>query len=478
MKVKRILAFTVLFSLAVFCLPVSVSAANDLAIGNSVVSATENSTKKNTTKFVFGGEEWLLLSSQNNRLTLFLNEYYTDPSFITSANGQANGGIHFGSTTQYEGSNMQRVLNDLFLTRFSTAEQAAVLGRTLDQVDGPQPIDQKLWPLSKAEADGLANTNIRIAGSNHWWMRTANGGFIWFADAGGGYYAAFNGPADGRFGVRPALYLDLDSIVWVHEASEGRPDALSSSFNKVIAPTSNTYKVTVEDSSLSLTIDRCYRDKDGKLHVKYSAATTGNSNYLVAEFKNAAGDVYRADLARLDGAKDSLGEVTIQLPVGEAALEEIYFYNVSYQDANQTNYISAPVAMKVETLSSDASLAVLEVSGQLVELRADVYDYSVKVPNDVNTITLRAEASNDAAAVEGLGEKNISVGENIFKILVTAEDGTKQTYTLKVNRLALQPPEPPVTLGQNPVGGSVLAVSTLGMLLVFIYRKKQIRRGK
>jgi hypothetical protein len=61
--------------------------------------------------------------------------------------------------------------------------------------------------------------------------------------------------------------------------------------------------------------------------------------------------------------------------------------------------------------------------------------YRIDVPVSIESITLTATPSTSAATVSGDGTKSLNVGENIFEIVVTAENGiTKKTYTVTVLR--------------------------------------------
>lgn len=62
--------------------------------------------------------------------------------------------------------------------------------------------------------------------------------------------------------------------------------------------------------------------------------------------------------------------------------------------------------------------------------------YNVTVPNDVEKVEIYAVAQDKAnAKVTGGGNKKLTVGNNTFNVVVTAEDGkTKKTYTLNIKR--------------------------------------------
>ena len=67
--------------------------------------------------------------------------------------------------------------------------------------------------------------------------------------------------------------------------------------------------------------------------------------------------------------------------------------------------------------------------------KRDKTEYSVEVPNEAKEITVKASTVSSKAKVSGTGKVSLKEGNNTIKLTVTAEDGTKKTYTLQVNRL-------------------------------------------
>jgi len=61
--------------------------------------------------------------------------------------------------------------------------------------------------------------------------------------------------------------------------------------------------------------------------------------------------------------------------------------------------------------------------------------YTVNVPAGTANVQIAATAE-ESATITGIGNKTISIGENNFDIVVTAENGTTRTYKLTVNREA------------------------------------------
>ena len=90
-----------------------------------------------------------------------------------------------------------------------------------------------------------------------------------------------------------------------------------------------------------------------------------------------------------------------------------------------------------EKKSDDATLKELQVEGYDLypEFNTDTLEYNIKVPNDITeaNIVLATNDSKASASVEGT-YSDLQVGENIAKIIVTAEDGTTREYVIKINR--------------------------------------------
>ena len=86
--------------------------------------------------------------------------------------------------------------------------------------------------------------------------------------------------------------------------------------------------------------------------------------------------------------------------------------------------------------SSNAKLSNLGFNPQDFKgFKPETYTYDVTVPNNVEKINVYAKAQDAKAKVtSGTGNHNLDVGSNDIQILVTAEDGSTQTYTINVTR--------------------------------------------
>jgi len=89
--------------------------------------------------------------------------------------------------------------------------------------------------------------------------------------------------------------------------------------------------------------------------------------------------------------------------------------------------------------SNNANLESLTVSEGTLTPVFDpaVTDYTVEVAYPVSTVTITCIPEDSNATVSGDGAKSLNVGDNVFTIIVTAEDGTTiKQYSLNIIRTA------------------------------------------
>lgn len=86
------------------------------------------------------------------------------------------------------------------------------------------------------------------------------------------------------------------------------------------------------------------------------------------------------------------------------------------------------------TKSAINSLKSLSIDGVTLDPKFDNSrkTYNVTLPNTTEKIKINASTTDSKASLTGIGEKNVSEGLNKFKVVVTAENGYKKTYTLNV----------------------------------------------
>ena len=90
----------------------------------------------------------------------------------------------------------------------------------------------------------------------------------------------------------------------------------------------------------------------------------------------------------------------------------------------------------IRAKNSDATLKTLDVlESSLNPVFASThFDYELDVNPGITALTINAEPNAKTSTYQIVGNSGFVVGENTVKIIVTAEDGTKNTYTLLVRR--------------------------------------------
>ena len=111
---------------------------------------------------------------------------------------------------------------------------------------------------------------------------------------------------------------------------------------------------------------------------------------------------------------------------------------VTAPNGNKKVYTVTINKMAPSDKSTDAKLKSLSVTGATLAptFDKDVYSYSAIVSNSVSSVTINAQPNDTKATITGdTGTKSLSVGDNTFNIVVTAEDTNyKKTYTIIISR--------------------------------------------
>lgn len=91
--------------------------------------------------------------------------------------------------------------------------------------------------------------------------------------------------------------------------------------------------------------------------------------------------------------------------------------------------------------SSDNTLSSLGIDGYTLdpEFNKDTVEYKISVDESVEKINITAAANDKKATITGVGEKNLSSGENTIEVKVTAENGNEKVYKIIVKVEDLKP---------------------------------------
>jgi len=109
-------------------------------------------------------------------------------------------------------------------------------------------------------------------------------------------------------------------------------------------------------------------------------------------------------------------------------------FNVVVTAENGSKKTYTIIITKPDNRSTDNSLSSLSIKGLDLKFNKNTTNYSFKVEHSVNSIVINAKANHDKATVSGTGSKNLKDYVNTFNVVVTAENGSKKTYTIKIMR--------------------------------------------
>nr|WP_240344179.1 cadherin-like beta sandwich domain-containing protein [Paenibacillus sp. SYP-B3998] len=156
------------------------------------------------------------------------------------------------------------------------------------------------------------------------------------------------------------------------------------------APGTLAYKVNVPNATTAVKVTGTKSDATATVTV------TGGSNLIVGD-----------------------NRVTVTVTAQDGTTEVIYTVTVVRAAQN-----------------SDASLSDLKVNGtSITGFAPGRLTYTVPVPNATTAVTvIGTKADAKASVADAVGGSNLIVGSNTVTVTVTAEDGTKKTYTITVVR--------------------------------------------
>ena len=94
------------------------------------------------------------------------------------------------------------------------------------------------------------------------------------------------------------------------------------------------------------------------------------------------------------------------------------------------------VVVKEDNRDSNNYLSSLSVDEGALKFNKNTLEYIVYVSDTTTSVNIHAEAESDKAVVTGIGEQQLGTFNNIFQVVVTAENTTTKTYTITIVRSA------------------------------------------
>ncbi len=202
----------------------------------------------------------------------------------------------------------------------------------------------------------------------------------------------------------------------------------------------------------SLTGGSCNKGQNITVTLTYSGTTFGSAT---ASFKydttklqlvgssdgpNSASGVFKQSMINEKGSSTlsctatfkAIGSGETRITVSTLEGSTLNFDPISAQDTSSVIKITNPST----SASSNANLSYLRVSSGSLSpsFSANTTEYKVNVGNDVTTCTMSADTQDPNARLAVSGSANLSVGHNVRKITVTAQNGKTKTYTINIYR--------------------------------------------
>ena len=122
------------------------------------------------------------------------------------------------------------------------------------------------------------------------------------------------------------------------------------------------------------------------------------------------------------------GTGTFNLVTGENTFNIV----VTAENGEEKTYTI--VINKEKSDNSKLSSLSIEQTTITPEFSPSTLNYSANVDYSVTNIDIEATASDSNATIEGIGNKELNTGVNIFEIVVTSENNTQTTYKITVTR--------------------------------------------
>lgn len=101
--------------------------------------------------------------------------------------------------------------------------------------------------------------------------------------------------------------------------------------------------------------------------------------------------------------------------------------------------VKEPAVIPPKEYSKNNYLKSLSVEGYDISFDKDTLEYSIEVGNEVEKVKINAQTEDSKASVSGIGEREVSEGNNKLEVRVEAENGNVKTYVINVIVKELDP---------------------------------------
>ena len=359
---KRILSILLVFCMMMSFVPITVFAAGGAKAILPGTSA-QSILKIDKSRLSFAGHEWWVIGQKTDKsnnapiITLLaVNNDFGDVPFRTGSavpfenarrysedNGYyANNPSDMSQwrkPNEYAGSTLQQKMVSL-AEAIPEKEQAVIRPKDITEgITGQEVKAQKLWAFSQEDSIYLYRNSCKYAAQ--WWTRSSNevyGYGSWTIHPDGRSGSALNVDYDAA--VRPAMELDLSSVLFISAAEHGKVADLTTPIAEYAG---DEWKLTLHDSDRDDFTAKTVLVNGSVLEVEYKNAKVGDNEYISAVIKDADGSISRyTRVVQLDGTTNGTrGRAAIDLTGIDMTGKTLCVFNEQFNGDHKTDYAGA-----------------------------------------------------------------------------------------------------------------------------------------
>ena len=359
---KRILSILLTLCMVLCLVPITVFAAGGAKAILPGTSA-QSILKIDQSRLSFAGHEWWVIGLKTDKsnnapiITLLaVNNDFGDVPFRTGSavpfenarrysedNGYyANNPSDMSQRrkpNEYAGSTLQQKMVSL-AEAIPEKEQAVIRPKDITEgITGQEVKAQKLWAFSQEDSIYLYRNSCKYAAK--WWTRSSNevyGYGSWTIHPDGRSGSALNVDYDAA--VRPAMEMDLSSVLFISAAEHGKVADLTTPIAEYAG---DEWKLTLHDSDRDDFTAKTVLVNGSVLEVEYKNAKVGDNEYISAVIKDADGSISRyARVVQLDGTTNGTrGRAAIDLTGIDMTGKTLCVFNEQFNGDHKTDYAGA-----------------------------------------------------------------------------------------------------------------------------------------
>ena len=312
---------------------------------------------------------------------------------------------------EYAGSTLQQKMVSL-AEAIPEKEQAVIRPKDITEgITGQEVKAQKLWAFSQEDSIYLYRNSCKYAAQ--WWTRSSNevyGYGSWTIHPDGRSGSARNVDYDAA--VRPAMEMDLSSVLFISAAEHGKVADLTTPIAEYAG---DEWKLTLHDSDRDDFTAKTVLVNGSVLEVEYKNAKVGDNEYISAVIKDADGSISRyARVVQLDGTTNGTrGRAAIDLTGIDMTGKTLCVFNEQFNGDHKTDYAGALREVKLTdeideqfTLTPGGryyfDLSAMGIPGTVNSNLPDSTLHYVPFTyvGTVNAYSLKNEADNDTTSYE------------------------------------------------------------------------------